>query len=197
MVVLLPVVLGLFALPKLGVDLFPNIELPVVVVSTSRPGASVEEMETGVTKPIEEAINTISGVEDLSSTTTEGVSVVLVQFDLSKDRDVAHQEVQSKINTILSRLPTGTATPVVDKFDVDAAPVMTIAVSGKRSLRELTEVAEKQIKDNLSGLSGVGAVNVVGGRRRALNVTRHGLGSGRRRSVELIAGRVEVRPSPL
>src|SRR5262245_46475414 len=171
MLITLPVVLGAISLLRIGVDLFPNVELPIVIVTTSRPGASVEEMETGVTKVIEEAVNTISGSDELSSTTTQGLSAITVPFRLSKDRDVAQLDVQGKVNTVLSQLPTGTETPIIDKFDVDAAPVMTIAVSGSRQLRELTELADKRIRENLSSLNGVGAVTMVGGRRRAINIT--------------------------
>ena len=171
MIIALPVVLGILAYSKMGVDLFPNVDLPIVTVTATRPGTSVEEMETGVTKMIEEAVNTISGIDELRSTTKEGITSVVITFVLEKNRDVAQQEVQGKINTILSRLPAGTDAPIVDKFDIDASPVMTIAVSGKRSLREITEIADKQIKDALSSLSGVGSVNLVGGRKRAIQVT--------------------------
>ena len=135
MIIALPVVLGILAYSKMGVDLFPNVDLPIVTVTATRPGTSVEEMETGVTKMIEEAVNTISGIDELRSTTKEGITSVVITFVLEKNRDVAQQEVQGKINTILSRLPAGTDAPIVDKFDIDASPVMTIAVSGKRSLR--------------------------------------------------------------
>jgi HAE1 family hydrophobic/amphiphilic exporter-1 len=171
MMVLLPVVVGILGYAKMGVDLYPNVDLPIVIVTTTRSGASVEEMETGVTKRIEEAVNTISGIDELRSTTKEGLSTVVIQFLLEKNRDVAQQEVQGKINTILSQLPTGTDTPIIDKFDIDATPVMTIAISGKRTLREVTEIADKEIKDSLSSLSGVGSVSLVGGRKRAVNVT--------------------------
>lgn len=171
MLIALPVVVGLVSYFKMGVDLFPNVDLPIVIITTTRPGASVEEMETGVTKPIEEAVNTISGIDELRSTTKEGISVVNITFFLEKNRDVAQQEVQGKINTILSQLPTGTDTPIIDKFDIDASPVLTIAISGNRSLREITEIADKQIKDQLSSLPGVGSVSLVGGRKRAINVT--------------------------
>src|SRR5947199_5173167 len=170
MLIALPVVLGIFAYTKMGVDLFPNVDLPIVNITTTRSGTSVEEMETGVTKKIEEAVNTISGIDELRSTTKEGTSSVVIQFVLEKNRDVAQQEVQGKINTILSQLPSGTETPIVDKFDIDASPVMTIAVSGQRSLKELTEIADKQIKDSLSSLSGVGQVILVGGTKRAVQV---------------------------
>ncbi|MBK7641891.1 MAG: efflux RND transporter permease subunit [Planctomycetes bacterium] len=171
MMVLLPVVVGILGYMRMGVDLYPNVDLPIVIVTTTRPGASVEEMETGVTKRIEEAVNTISGIDELRSTTKEGISTVVIQFLLEKNRDVAQQEVQGKINTILSQLPTGTDPPIIDKFDIDATPVMTIAVSGKRPLREVTEIADKEIKDSLSSLSGVGSVSLVGGRKRAIQVT--------------------------
>ena len=171
MIIALPVVLGIMAYSKMGVDLFPNVDLPIVTVTTTRAGTSVEEMETGVTKAIEEAVNTISGIDELRSTTKEGISSVVITFLLEKNRDVAQQEVQGKINTILSRLPSGTDAPIIDKFDIDASPVMTIAVSGRRSLREITEIADKQIKDGLSSLSGVGSVTLVGGRKRAVQVT--------------------------
>ncbi len=171
MLVLLPVVLGAMAYFRMGIDLFPNVEFPNIIVSTARPGASVDEMEIGVTKLVEESVNTIAGIDELRSTTREGLSVVTIQFVLEKNRDIAQQEVQGKINTIISRLPTGTETPVVDKFDIDAIPVVQIAVSSPRSLRELTELADKRIKDSLSSLSGVGSVVVVGGERRAVNIT--------------------------
>lgn len=204
MLTLLPVVLGLIALGGIGVDLFPNVDLPVVIVTTNRPGTSVEELEAGVTKLVEEVVNTISGIDELRSTTTEGRSVVTVQFFLSKDRDIAQQEVQSKINTILSLLPPGTQTPIIDKFDVDASPVMTVAVSGSRDIKELTEIADQDIAESLSSLSGVGAVTIVGGRPRAINLTvdtdkleAYGLSIGdvrtavARQNIELPGGRVE------
>ncbi|HEY7118780.1 MAG TPA: efflux RND transporter permease subunit, partial [Tepidisphaeraceae bacterium] len=171
MLIALPVVLGVMAYARMGVDLFPNVDLPIVTITTTRPGTSVEEMETGVTKRIEDVVNTISGIDELRSTTKEGISSVVITFVLEKNRDVAQQEVQGKINTILSQLPSGTETPIIDKFDIDASPIMTIAVSGKRSLREITEIADKQVKDALSSLSGVGSVTLVGGRKRAVQVT--------------------------
>jgi HAE1 family hydrophobic/amphiphilic exporter-1 len=171
MLVSLPVVLGVIALHFLGLDLFPDVEFPIVIVSTNRPGTGVEEMETSVTKIVEEAVNTVSGIDELRSTTKEGMSLVTVQFVLTKNRDVAHQEVQSKINTILNRLPTGTDPPVVTKFDFDASPVMFLSATSPRPLRELTEIVDKRIKDNLSNVDGVGAITMIGGCSRAINVT--------------------------
>src|SRR6185437_1839768 len=156
--VAIPVVLGLVSYGRLGVDLFPNVDFPVCSVTTVLPGASVEEMETSVTKPIEDIVNTISGIEELRSTTTEGISIVTLQFLLSKNGDVGAQEVRDKVNSILSTLPAGTQAPIVDKFETDSAPVLTIAVSGRRDFREITEIAKKQLKERLETVSGVGAI---------------------------------------
>jgi HAE1 family hydrophobic/amphiphilic exporter-1 len=168
--VLAPIVLGAAAYARLGVDLFPNVDLPIVSVTTTLRGASVEEMESGVTKPIEEIVNTISGIDELRSTTREGFSQIVLQFVLEKNGAVAAQEVDAKIRTILSQLPEGTDPPIIDRFDIDAAPIMTIAISGKRSLRELSEIARKKIKEDLETLPGVGAAILVGNRPRAINV---------------------------
>jgi HAE1 family hydrophobic/amphiphilic exporter-1 len=168
--VAIPVVLGIVSYGQLGVDLFPNVDFPVCTITTVLQGASVEEMETTVTKPIEDIINTVSGIDELRSTTQEGVSVVTVQFLLSKNGDVGTQEVRDKVNSILRDLPDGTETPIIDKFETGSMPVMTIAVSGRRDFREVTEIARKQIKERLETVNGVGAVTLVGGRSRAMNV---------------------------
>jgi HAE1 family hydrophobic/amphiphilic exporter-1 len=170
MLVAAPLVMGGVCYTQLGVDLMPNVELPIVTVTTTLNGASVEEMETSVTKPLEEIINTVSGIDELRSTTKEGISQIVVSFVVEKNRDVAAQEVRDKISTITAKLPVGTDPPIIDKFDLNAAPVVTIAVSGRRPMQEITEIARKQIKENLEGLSGVGAVILVGGRQRAINV---------------------------
>ncbi|MFO0947915.1 MAG: efflux RND transporter permease subunit [Planctomycetota bacterium] len=161
--VAVPVVLGIVAYNELGVDLFPKVDFPVVAVTTILPSASVEEMETSVAKPIEEAINTVSGVEELHATVREGVATVIAQFVLEKNGDVAAQEVRDKLSAIQRQLPEGTETPVVDKFDIDAAPILTIAVSGKRDVREVTEIVDKQIKEQLQTVPNVGAVFISGG----------------------------------
>jgi len=168
--VAVPVVLGLVSYGRLGVDLFPDVDFPVCTVTTVLPGAGVEEMETSVTKPIEDIINTVSGIEELRSTTLEGVSTITVQFDLSKNGNVGTQEVRDKVNTILAELPDGTEAPIIDKFDTGSIPVLTIAVSGQRDFREVTEIARKRIKERLETVNGVGAVTLVGGRIRAMNV---------------------------
>jgi len=171
MMVLLPVVLGLFAVMRMSVDQFPKIDIPVVTVTTTRLGTSVEEMETSVTKRIEEAINTIPGIDEMISNTREGISQVRISFVLEKDPAAAQQEVQSKINQVVGLLPTGTDAPIIDKLDLEAIPVVTIAVSGNRPLREVTDIADRQVKDVLTSLNGVGSVTMLGGTRRAIQVS--------------------------
>ncbi len=173
MLVLGPVVLGLASYARLGVELFPNVDVPVVVVTTTLKNASVEEMESAVTREVEEAVNTVSGIDELRSTTREGVSTVVIGFKLEKNGDIAAQDVRDKIATLLPRLPYGTDQPIVEKFNLDAAPLITIAVSGGpgRKLKEVTEIAKKLIKEDLEAVTGVGAVILVGGETRAVNVT--------------------------
>ncbi len=172
MLMLGPVVLGLASLGRLGVELFPNVDVPVVVVTTTLRGASVEEMETAVTKPIEEAVNTVAGIDELRSTTREGISIVVIGFKIERDGNIAAQDVRDRISTLLPRLPVGTDPPVVEKFDINAAPIVTIAVAGGpgRDLREVTEIAKKRIKEDLETINGVGSVVIVGGLNRAINI---------------------------
>ena len=170
MLVMALVVMGLDSYFKLGVDLFPKVEFPFVNVSTFLPGAAPEEVESQVTKRIEEAVNTISGIEDLSSVSSEGVSIVSIQFSLQKDADVAAQEVRDKISTILGQLPKDADPPIVDKVATDAAPVLTIAVAANRDLREITKIVDDRIKKNIESLAGVGQVRFVGERQRQIQV---------------------------
>ncbi|MBI3413973.1 MAG: efflux RND transporter permease subunit [Verrucomicrobia bacterium] len=170
MINLLLVVLGWISFSTIGIDQFPNVELPIISVTTTLRGASPEEMETSVTKPLEEIINTIQGIDELSSVTREGVSLINVLFFLERNRDIAAQDVRDKVNTILARLPPGTEPPIIDKFDLDAVPVLSISVAAARDLKEITYLADKQIKQNLETVPDVGAVNIVGARTRAVQV---------------------------
>ena len=155
---------------ELGVDQIPNVELPIITVTTTLRGASPEEVETSVTKPIEEIINTVEALDELSSSSREGISQVTATFLLSRNRDLAAQDVRDKVNSILARLPPSIDPPVVDKFEVDAVPVLTVAVSGSRDLRELTYLADKQLKQNLETVPEVGAISLIGARARAIQV---------------------------
>ncbi|MFZ9794231.1 MAG: efflux RND transporter permease subunit, partial [Gemmataceae bacterium] len=170
MMVAAPIVLGLFSYFRLGVDLFPDVDIPVVIVTTTSRGTSVEEMETSITKVIEETVNTVSGIDELRSTTKEGISQVVIQFRVEKNGQMAAEEVEAKVRSIIKQLPTGTDTPIIDRFDISAAPVISLAISGNRDLREVTLLAKKNIKETLEALRGVGAVTIVGGRQRAIQV---------------------------
>ncbi|HEX4613801.1 MAG TPA: efflux RND transporter permease subunit, partial [Urbifossiella sp.] len=155
----------------LGVELFPNVDVPVVVVTTTLKGAGVEEMESSVTKPVEEAVNTVAGIDELRSTTKEGISTVVIGFKLERNGEAAAQDVRDKVSGLLPTLPYGTDPPKVERFNLDAAPVVTVVVSGRRDIREVTEIAKRQIKEDLEGLLGVGQVVLVGGKTRAVSVT--------------------------
>ncbi len=168
--VAVPVVLGIVTYFELGVDLFPKVDFPVISVSAALPGASAEEMETAVTKPLEEALNTISGIDELRSITREGNTTLVIRFVLEKDGDVGAQEARDKITSVIRQLPEGMETPLVNKFDLDAAPIITIGVSGRRDIREVTEIAKRQIQELLQTVPGVGNVFLTGGRSRAINV---------------------------
>ena len=204
------VALGVFSYRQLAVDLFPNIDFPIVIVTTALKGASVEEVESSVTKPIEEAINTIEGIDELRSVTKEGLSQVMVFFVLERNREAAAQDVRDKVASVISQLPEGTDTPIVDKFDVESLPIVGIAVSGNRSLREVTEIARKQVKEDLETLRGVGSVTMVGGLERAINVdvdaqrlTAYHIpiqqvkAALRGQNIELPSGRVDQGPKEL
>ncbi len=170
MLVLSLVVVGGFSYFGLGVDLFPKVDIPTVVVRVSDRGASPEEIETEVTKKVEDAVNTISQVDEVRSTSSEGQSLVAIAFELSKSGDVAAQEVQNKVNLIINDLPQTAKTPVVQKFDPDATPILQIAVSAPRSLRDVTLIADKQIKQKLENVKGVGQITIVGGARREIHI---------------------------
>ncbi len=164
------VVIGLFAYMSLGVDRFPKVDFPMVTVSTVLVGAGPEEMETEVTDKIEEAVNTISGIDQLISTSSEGVSVVNVMFDLEKDGDVAAQEVRDRVSAVLADLPKEAEPPVIQKIDADASPVISIALSGDAPIRDITEFADKTLKRQIESTNGVGQARIIGGQPRQLNV---------------------------
>ena len=169
-IILALVVIGAFSYLKLGVDRFPNVEFPFVIVTTVLPGAAPEEIETELTDKIEEAVNTISGINELTSFSSENVSVVMISFDLEKDRDVATQEVRDKISAIGAELPSDAEPPVVQNFDPGAIPVVTVAVSGPGSQRDISEYVDKDLRRRLETVSGVGQVLVIGARPRQINV---------------------------
>ncbi|HUQ30861.1 MAG TPA: efflux RND transporter permease subunit [Pyrinomonadaceae bacterium] len=170
MLILSLTVVGFFSYKSLGVDLFPKIDLPTITVTVVNPGASPQEIETEITDKVEGAVNTISGIDELRSTSVEGVSQVFITFLLDKNADIAAQEVRDKVDLVVSDLPDTAEQPIVQKLDTDAAPVLRIAISAPRSLREVTDVADKQIKERIESLNGVGQVQIVGGRTREIQI---------------------------
>ena len=170
MIVLTLVVVGAAGYFNLGVDRFPSVDLPTVRINTSLPGASPEEMETQVSQEIEEVVNTIEGIEELRSINGMGSSFVVVTFNLDRDIDAATQDVRDRVSTVLRNLPRDVDPPIIAKADTDQSPILTLSLSGPRSQRELTELADKVVKRQIERSSGVGEVNVVGGLERAINV---------------------------
>ncbi len=156
---------------QLGVDQFPKIDFPVVLVTTILPGASPEDMEREISDKIEGAVNTISSIDELRSTSAEGVSQVVIQFLLEKSVDVAVAEVQQKINSVLAELPRGVDPPVVQKLDPDAQPVIFIALRAPgKDVREVTDVADRLVRRRLESVTGVGKATLLGGRKRQVDV---------------------------
>jgi HAE1 family hydrophobic/amphiphilic exporter-1 len=169
-IMLVLTVLGLFSYGLLGVDRFPKIDIPTVLILTTLPGSAPEEVETEISDKIEAAVNTISGIDELRSTSTEGVSQVIVTFQLEKPLDTATQEVRDKVSAVLATLPPGIDPPIISKIDPDAAPVLTLALSADATPREVTEFADKTLRRELESLAGVGEVTLIGGRPRQVNV---------------------------
>ncbi|HZH35168.1 MAG TPA: efflux RND transporter permease subunit [Pyrinomonadaceae bacterium] len=189
MLILSLVTVGAFSFFSLGVDLFPKIDFPTITVTVINPGASPQEIETEVTEKIEEAVNTISGIDELRSTSIEGASQVFVQFVLEKDVNVATQEVENRIQTVIPNLPETAEQPTVQKFDTDAAPVLRIVLSAPTNLRDVTEVAKNQIKERIESINGVGQVSIIGGRERQINVW---VDPDKMRSYGITAGEVSA-----
>jgi HAE1 family hydrophobic/amphiphilic exporter-1 len=174
MLILALVVMGLASYRNLGVDLFPKVEFPTVTITTTLRGAAPEEVETQVSKRIEEAVNTISGIDELRSISSEGLSLIYVQFLLEKDPDIAAQEVRDKVAAVMRDLPRDVDPPVIEKIATDAAPVINVVVASGRDLRETTKIVDDQIKKNIESLAGVGQVRFVGDRQRQIQIWLNG-----------------------
>jgi HAE1 family hydrophobic/amphiphilic exporter-1 len=170
MIVMALVVVGAASWFRLGVDRFPSVDLPTVTVRVELPGASTEEMETTVAQKLEEQINTIQGIQELRSISSPGTCIVIVTFVLSRQIDVAAQDVRDKVSIAQRNLPREIRPPVISKTDNDQAPVLTLAISGDRSMRELTELADKTVRPVLERSTGVGEVRLVGGLLRSVNI---------------------------
>ena len=164
------IVIGTFGYFSLGVDQFPKIDFPAIVVTTTENGAAPEEIETELTDKIEGAVNTISGIDELRSTSSQGVSLVVISFNLDKNPDVAAQEVRDHISNVLPELPKGIDQPVVSKVDPDASPILYVTLTSPGSIRDTTELADKHVRRQIESINGVGQVNILGGRKRQINI---------------------------
>ena len=170
MIVLSLVVVGAAGFFKLGVDRFPSVDLPTISVRTNLPGAAPEEVEALVSQPIEDVINTVDGISELRSVSGQGTSIVIATFKLDRNLESAAQDVRDRVATLGRQLPEDATPPVVQKFDNDSTPVITLSLTADRSIRELTELADKTVRVQLERVGGVGEVQVVGGLDRAINV---------------------------
>jgi HAE1 family hydrophobic/amphiphilic exporter-1 len=170
MLILGLVVIGASAYTKLGVDRVPSVDLPTVTVRTTLPGASPEEVETEISDRIEEAVNTIEGIDMLRSVSAQGASFTIVEFKLDRDIDVAAQDVRDRVASIVRQLPDEAEVPIVSKQNSDTDPVLRLALTGPRTVRELSELADKIVKVQLERSTGVGEVRVDGAVERTVNV---------------------------
>jgi hydrophobic/amphiphilic exporter-1 (mainly G- bacteria), HAE1 family len=163
-------VFGIASIGGLGVDRFPKIDFPAIVVTTVLPGASPEQIETEVTEQIEEQLNSIAGLDELTSNSYEGFSVVMARFDLEKDVGEASEEVRDRVARVVSELPEGVDPPRVERIDPDAAPIMMVAVHSTRTPLEVTDYADRVIRRRIESLAGVGGISISGGRDREIQI---------------------------
>jgi len=164
------IVLGYYALSRMQVELQPKVDFPVITIVTAYPGASPEEVETLVSKPIEDAVAGVAGLRQINSVSQFSLSQVVLEFNIGTDISQAYIDVQAKINTVLARLPDGVERPTILKLDTQSQPTMYISLTGSRPPYELRDLAENVIKDRLSSVPGVAAVAVAGGQKREIQV---------------------------
>ena len=164
------VLFGLISYQRLGVDRFPDVDFPIVSVTTLLPGADPLIVDASLTSVIEEAVNGIPGLDRIQSLSSPGVSLVVATFELGKDRDVAFDEVQARVSQVLHRLPEEAEPPVVSKVLVGGAPILWLALQGDRTLQQLQQYARNVLKPRLETIDGVGEVQIGGERRRTIRV---------------------------
>lgn len=170
MVISVLLVFGLINYNEIGMDFFPEVDFPYVTILTVLPGADPETIELEVTDRIEEAVSTLEGIKTLTSSSFEGFSQVMIEFVLKKDVNVAAQEVRDRVASIRGDLPGDTEPPLVEKFAFDSMPVVSVAIFGEGTIREITEFAKNKIKTRLQTIQGVGRVNLIGSREREVRI---------------------------
>ena len=203
------VTLGLFSYRRLAIDEWPDVTFPFIAVQTVYTGASPETVERDVTRKIEEAVNPIAGVKEITSSSLEGLSLIFIEFELNVDEMDAQQDVRSKIETIRAELPTDIDPPLVLRFDLAEIPIVSLALrSETRSTRELTTIADETVRRELEAVEGVGQVNLLGAQKRAVVVeldterlasraisVAQVMAVLRTENMEIPAGRLEFGPS--
>lgn len=164
-------VFGLVSLTRINLDLYPKFEFPVVTVTTNYPGATPDTVETEISRPIEEALNSISGLDKVSSTSYEGQSVVTAQFKLDVDGMTAAQDVRDRVSPLEGEFPEAVEKPIIQRYNPSDAPVLSVALSTTTlSLPELTTIAEQRIVKSLNTVSGVGRAQLIGGQSRQIDI---------------------------
>ncbi|MCK4235841.1 MAG: efflux RND transporter permease subunit, partial [Candidatus Krumholzibacteria bacterium] len=164
------VVLGIFSYRRMVIELMPNIEFPFVMVTTVYPGASPGEVESQVTRKIEDVVSTIANVKNLQSVSRENLSQVFIEFELETDVDLDAIDVKDKVDAIQIEMPDDAEKSVITKFDISAFPIMELAVSAPRPLEEIYRVTDKVIRERLSRIDGVADVSITGKREREIRV---------------------------
>lgn len=168
--ILIFLIFGLIAYNRLNLNLQPDVEIPFVTIQTIYPGAGPKEIETLITKRIEDAVSTISRIERIESYSLEGASIIIIEFQLGKDVNVANQETKDKVDEIINNLPTDAKKPIVQKVDLRLFPVVDVVLSGNLDSRQLYEIADKTLKDRFSQIDGVAKVQITGGQEREIRV---------------------------
>jgi HAE1 family hydrophobic/amphiphilic exporter-1 len=170
MMILSLLVLGLFSFIKLNVDLYPDVDFPFVIVTTTLPGAGAQQIETDITKVIENSVNSIEGIDHISSISQDNLSIVTIQFKLSVNGKDAALDVIEKISAIRSQLPADVKDPIVQRYDPASMPIMTLAISGNLSAKDLTTFTKDVIQKRVENIQGVGSADLVGGAEREIQI---------------------------
>ncbi|MDR3243978.1 MAG: efflux RND transporter permease subunit [Elusimicrobiota bacterium] len=168
--VIILVVLGALSFRKMSVKMMPDMEVPFIVAMTVYPGAGAADIEQNLSKPIEDALSAISGIEHITSNSMDNTSVVMCEFDLSKNPDIAAQECRDKIASILHDLPSGIEAPMIIKINVNSPPLISVALKSNMNQKEIYDFADTVIANELSQVSGVSEVNIIGGAQREIHI---------------------------
>jgi len=164
------VLFGIIGFRDLGVDRFPNVDIPVVTITTIQPGANPSVVDASITNIIERQVNSVPGIKNIRSSSTPGVSVVAIDFELEKNVDVAFNEVQAKVNQVLNQLPTDADPPIVAKLETTSQPILWLALQGDRTEQQLNVYANNVLRKQLENVNGVGEVRIAGSRERTVRV---------------------------